>query len=127
MLLHKNTRESLGISLKGNIVVIDEAHNLVEAINSIYSNTVTLAQVLPHAPLHPLLHSQHLQQHTVVAGAVSVDAISRTIQESLEGEEYELHQADSFHLESIYQMPPKIRSFINHCHTQQPTTISCCN
>lgn len=45
MLLHKNTRESLGISLKGNIVIIDEAHNLVEAINSIYSNTVTLAQV----------------------------------------------------------------------------------
>ena len=46
MLLHKNTRESLGISLKGNIVIVDEAHNLVEAINEIYSTQLTLAQVI---------------------------------------------------------------------------------
>lgn len=46
MLLHKNTRDSLGISLKGNIVIIDEAHNLIEAINNIYSNNLTLAQVI---------------------------------------------------------------------------------
>lgn len=37
MLLHKDTRESLGIKLEGNIVIIDEAHNLIEAINNMYS------------------------------------------------------------------------------------------
>ncbi|KAI9017958.1 helicase C-terminal domain-containing protein [Phycomyces nitens] len=43
-LLHANTRESLGISLKGNIVIVDEAHNLMETINSIHTVTLTLCQ-----------------------------------------------------------------------------------
>ncbi len=46
MLLHKSTRESLGIELKGNIVVVDEAHNLVDAINEMYSTQLSLAQVI---------------------------------------------------------------------------------
>lgn len=46
MLLHKATRESLGVDLKGNIVVIDEAHNLVDAINEMYSTQLTLNQVV---------------------------------------------------------------------------------
>jgi chromosome transmission fidelity protein 1 len=37
LLLHKEMREAMGISLEGNIVVIDEAHNLIESINSMYS------------------------------------------------------------------------------------------
>ena len=37
LLLHKDMRESLGISLQGNVVIIDEAHNLLESINSMYS------------------------------------------------------------------------------------------
>jgi chromosome transmission fidelity protein 1 len=37
LLLHKEMRESLGISLEGNIVVIDEAHNMLDSINSMYS------------------------------------------------------------------------------------------
>ena len=44
-LLHKSTREATGIKLKGNIVVIDEAHNLVETISNIHSVEVTGAQV----------------------------------------------------------------------------------
>jgi hypothetical protein len=81
MLLHRATRESLGVDLKvrttslgrrggwvpggqcqaltahrrwlgvgavkqGNIVVVDEAHNLVDAINEMYSTQLTLRQVL---------------------------------------------------------------------------------
>ena len=44
-LLHKATRESSGIKLKGNIVIIDEAHNLIETIGNIYSVEITGSQV----------------------------------------------------------------------------------
>lgn len=37
MLLHKDTREALNIDLRDNIVIIDEAHNLIDVINNIYS------------------------------------------------------------------------------------------
>lgn len=44
-LLHKATRESLDIKLKGNIVILDEAHNIMDAITAMYSETVNMAQV----------------------------------------------------------------------------------
>ncbi|CAO3701534.1 unnamed protein product [Rhizopus stolonifer] len=44
-LLHSNTRESLGISLKNAVVIIDEAHNLIETITSIYTVTLSLVQI----------------------------------------------------------------------------------
>jgi len=45
MLLLKSAREQMGIKLKGNVVIVDEAHNLIEAINSINGSTVTLAEL----------------------------------------------------------------------------------
>ncbi|XP_071158326.1 ATP-dependent DNA helicase DDX11-like [Mytilus edulis] len=45
-LLHKSTREACGIKLDGNIVIIDEAHNLLETINNIHSVEVTGSQLL---------------------------------------------------------------------------------
>uniref|UniRef100_A0A6B2KXE1 Helicase ATP-binding domain-containing protein n=1 Tax=Arcella intermedia TaxID=1963864 RepID=A0A6B2KXE1_9EUKA len=45
MLLHKNTRESLGIDLKGNVVIVDEAHNLIDTITQIYSIQLTATQI----------------------------------------------------------------------------------
>ncbi|KAK3909935.1 ATP-dependent DNA helicase DDX11, partial [Frankliniella fusca] len=53
-ILHKSTREACGIQLKNNIVIIDEAHNLLEAIGNIHSAQVSGYQ-LSHA------HSQLLQ------------------------------------------------------------------
>ncbi|KAK2157466.1 hypothetical protein LSH36_191g04084 [Paralvinella palmiformis] len=44
-LLHKATRESCGIKLKGNVVIIDEAHNLIETIGNIYSVEVSGSQL----------------------------------------------------------------------------------
>jgi chromosome transmission fidelity protein 1 len=45
LLLQKSAREALDLSLKGHVVVIDEAHNLMDAIAGIYSISVSLSQV----------------------------------------------------------------------------------
>jgi len=69
MLLHRETREAQGIDLRGNVVIIDEAHNLMEAINSVHSVFISGAQLC--AAFHQLdnylqryssrLHPQNLQ------------------------------------------------------------------
>ncbi|KAE8740581.1 hypothetical protein FOCC_FOCC013914 [Frankliniella occidentalis] len=40
-ILHKSTREACGIQLKNNVIIIDEAHNLLEAIGNIHSAQVS--------------------------------------------------------------------------------------
>ncbi|KAL4767430.1 helicase C-terminal domain-containing protein [Aspergillus nidulans var. acristatus] len=40
-----HTREALNLSIKGHVVIIDEAHNLMDAISNIHSVTVTLSQL----------------------------------------------------------------------------------
>ncbi|KAI4463622.1 dna repair dead helicase rad3/xp-d subfamily member [Holotrichia oblita] len=44
-ILHKSTRHANGIKLKNNIIIIDEAHNLLEAISQMYSTEVTYSQL----------------------------------------------------------------------------------
>ena len=44
-LLHKSTRDAVGIRLKDSVVVIDEAHNLIDTINSLHSVEITGLQV----------------------------------------------------------------------------------
>lgn len=44
-LLHASTRESLGVSLKNSIVIIDEAHNLIETINAIHTISLSIQQI----------------------------------------------------------------------------------
>ena len=40
-LLHAGTRQALGVSLDRSVVVIDEAHNLIDTINEAHSVTLT--------------------------------------------------------------------------------------
>lgn len=44
-LLSKSSRESLGLNLKNNIVIIDEAHNLADSLINMYNAKITLSQV----------------------------------------------------------------------------------
>lgn len=44
-LLSKSSREALGLNLKSNIVIIDEAHNLADSLISMYDSKITLSQV----------------------------------------------------------------------------------
>ncbi|CEM36148.1 unnamed protein product [Vitrella brassicaformis CCMP3155] len=44
-ILSRDTREALGIRIKGSVIVFDEAHNLIEAINSSHSCTITQSQL----------------------------------------------------------------------------------
>jgi chromosome transmission fidelity protein 1 len=45
LMLQRSAREALEISLRDHVVIIDEAHNLMDAISNIYSSTVTLNQL----------------------------------------------------------------------------------
>jgi len=45
LLIQSGARESLGIDLKDSIVVVDEAHNLIDSLNSCYSTLVTFEQL----------------------------------------------------------------------------------
>ncbi|ORY79420.1 ATP-dependent RNA helicase CHL1 [Protomyces lactucae-debilis] len=45
LLLNKTARESLGVDLTDQVVIIDEAHNLVDAVASISSASISLAQL----------------------------------------------------------------------------------
>lgn len=49
-LLHESTRLASGIDLRNSVVIIDEAHNLVEALNSMYSCQVGIYSLLICSP-----------------------------------------------------------------------------
>ncbi len=43
--MHKSTREACGIEMHDNVVIIDEAHNLPDAICSMHSSEISGNQV----------------------------------------------------------------------------------
>ncbi|RAQ68907.1 ATP-dependent RNA helicase CHL1 [Aspergillus flavus] len=45
LLLQRSARDALDLSIKGHVVVIDEAHNLMDAISNIHSVTITLSEL----------------------------------------------------------------------------------
>ncbi|KIW05553.1 uncharacterized protein PV09_03431 [Verruconis gallopava] len=45
LLLQKTAREALDISLKNHVIIIDEAHNLMDAITAMYSASISLTQL----------------------------------------------------------------------------------
>ncbi|KAI1289433.1 putative ATP-dependent RNA helicase DDX11-like protein 8 [Halotydeus destructor] len=45
ILLHKKTRTSYGINLSDSVIIVDEAHNLLETIASVHSSSLFLEQL----------------------------------------------------------------------------------
>jgi chromosome transmission fidelity protein 1 len=45
LLLQKSAREALDLNVKGHVVIIDEAHNLMDAIAGIHSVEISLKQL----------------------------------------------------------------------------------
>jgi chromosome transmission fidelity protein 1 len=45
VLLHEKTRKAWGVDLRGNVVVVDEAHNMLEAVAAVYSADVDARQL----------------------------------------------------------------------------------
>ena len=94
-LVNEGTRQSLGVDLTGSVVIFDEAHNLVDAINANHSASLTLSKVtdLPvrcdfsgrrmQAPIepHPLLF---LSSFAVSAGVRDTIRLPGPISEHVE-------------------------------------------
>ncbi|KAK7757539.1 ATP-dependent DNA helicase chl1 [Diatrype stigma] len=45
LLLQKTARDALGIKLEGNVVVIDEAHNIMDAVSNVYAAEISLSEL----------------------------------------------------------------------------------
>jgi chromosome transmission fidelity protein 1 len=60
--LMPDARESLGIELQDSVLVFDEAHNLLDAINSAHSTTVTGERCSGHSEKSALLSAAVARQ-----------------------------------------------------------------
>ena len=45
LLLQENARNALGIKLEGNIVIVDEAHNIMDAVANVHAATIQLSEL----------------------------------------------------------------------------------
>lgn len=60
ILLNKSTRDACGIKLDGNVVIVDEAHNLIETIGNINSVELSYKQVIIR------VYSLHLINYSIL-------------------------------------------------------------
>lgn len=45
LLLQKSARDALGIKLEGNVVIVDEAHNIMDAIANVHASDIKLSEL----------------------------------------------------------------------------------
>ncbi|OTB12473.1 hypothetical protein K445DRAFT_320913 [Daldinia sp. EC12] len=45
LLLQKTARDALGIKLEGNVVIVDEAHNIMDAVANVYASEISLNEL----------------------------------------------------------------------------------
>lgn len=60
LLLQKSAREALGVSVKDHVVIVDEAHNLMDAIADTYSCSISLRQI-ETATSHVMVYAQQFK------------------------------------------------------------------
>ncbi|TKA54388.1 hypothetical protein B0A55_13076 [Friedmanniomyces simplex] len=78
LLLQKTAREVLGISLRGHVVIIDEAHNLMNAIEGIYSTQISESQ-LKRARESLIVYLQKFRNRLKGSNRVYVTQVVRVI------------------------------------------------
>ncbi|XP_016986534.1 ATP-dependent DNA helicase DDX11 [Drosophila rhopaloa] len=61
LLLQKSTREQLGINLKGSIVIVDEAHNLLDSLTQLHGAEIN-RQMLEKARMEISGYKEHFQK-----------------------------------------------------------------
>ena len=83
LLLQKSARDALDISLKGHVVVIDEAHNLINAIEGIYSAHIT-GTLLKRARESLMVYLQKFRNRLKGTNRVYVTQVIRIINSLLE-------------------------------------------
>lgn len=45
LLLQKTARDALGIDLKDSVVIVDEAHNIMDAVANVYASEISLSEL----------------------------------------------------------------------------------
>ena len=83
LLLQKSARDALGISLKGHVVVIDEGHNLINAIEGIYSSQITNS-LLSRARQSLIVYLQKFRNRLKGGNRVYVTQVVRVMDSLLE-------------------------------------------
>lgn len=74
-LLHKSTREASGIKLKNNVVIIDEAHNLLEALAQMHGSELNYPQL--YYSLHSL--KCYKQRYNTMFSAITLRILNQLI------------------------------------------------
>ena len=82
LLLQKSAREALGISLKGNVVIIDESHNLMSAIEGICSVQIDSRQ-LERARESLMVYLQKFRNRLKGSNRVYVTQVLRVVDSML--------------------------------------------
>lgn len=103
LLLQKAAREALGISLKGHIVVIDEAHNLMNAVEGIHSAQISDSQ-LKRAKDGLLIYLQKFRNRLKGSNRSYVTQVVRVI-------------------DSLLRFTDSVRSELSHGSTTTPSAL----
>ena len=84
LLLQKSAREAMGISVKDNIVIIDEAHNLMDAIAETYGASLRMSQ-LHTATSQLTVYLQKFKHRLKGSNRVYVTQVYRLLQSISDG------------------------------------------
>lgn len=74
-LLHKSTREASGINLKDNVIIIDEAHNLLEALAQMHGSELSYPQL--YYALHCL--KCYKQKYNTMFSATTLRSLNQLV------------------------------------------------
>ncbi|KAK1779547.1 helicase C-terminal domain-containing protein [Copromyces sp. CBS 386.78] len=79
LLLQKSAREALGIKLEGNIVIIDEAHNIMDAVSNVHAAEIKYTD-LKRAKLSLAMYYQRFHQKLNGENRVMVAQLQRVVE-----------------------------------------------